>query len=752
LGSLFGSRPKSVTFSKNEYYPYLADLFQAISKVSPSEDSREPSLQTLATLIQDDEFYSTILYVNQAFSHNDNPDEMITAALPAIQSHPIFFHLGLAYRDGAKREEYQRQMDAAVVTYELFSVVSLGFETAGSEKWYQGKFMPFVFACTQADRENTRDMIYYHHHAAWRMPPGTPLFTVELLQNLCPNNPFVTVESFHRGWEFNAEEAKELLAKFRAYPNFRNTLMAIYRQNGMEDQTIEVMFEGLKADPHSNLAKQLANDCLERGDYEKAIEAFTIFAESPEAAKNIWVRADFMMKIGDVLFEYGKIEEAAPYYHDAASSQAQWGLLRYAHYLELVGQQEEAEKTMQQCMQAYPVFEPLCLWGVCYRGDSPNLPGAEKRALDYFSNGRRYHPLIYLSYCAGERHEEFFGKNVFIDCFLLEDNPLTGLLAYFEKLQNGEKEKAGILLKLLRHQKHLLRDTDIRFLTDNTFQSLSDFEFTDKEPYQVLAAMIELDQRSEKPGSLNPDEIEYLLSRVYKHVLEPGRIAWLVYAIGRYYEVCGEDEKAVDCYLRVISMRANFDLFPRTMSLKQLKARGLTHEEYLEMIKEDPNLPRQKPSTRTADILVRQLFRNYSDNPLETPLAGRRQNDDSSVTLGTPQPLLLGHYRTTKIVFQGSEIPENETVVWWRIPENGGWSISGTAFAGQLKTGIGQRREDGAYPITFGENEPLSGLVSFYQDGQVMLTISLVPGEEPQAMIPPVTSNSVRIVLQRELK
>lgn len=757
FGGLFGGgrREQTNTYTREGYFQHLSKVLDEMNKAAPSQDHFEPSLQALAAIIQDDEFYSSILYTHKAIGHNEDSDKVIDEALPVIGTHPIFFHLGLAYKDKEKREENQRQMNAAIVPYELFSEVSLSFEISGSERWGQGKFyVPFFFVCTLADRENVRDMIYYQQHAAWRSPRGMPIFPIDILRELCPNNPFTINEYINRGWTFNLEEAKAFTRQFKGYPNFRDSITRHYRENNLESLVTDLKIEDLKANPRRDLAEELAIEFLKRGDREKAVETLKAYTDSPQAAEQWYDRLMAMLRIGDILMEDGKIKEAEPYYTAIARAGTQWGMRRLAAYYEMTGRQEEAETLSRQCMKAYPNEGPVTLWATCLRGNSPNLDALTAEVFEYHADPKdanaKYHPLLNVAYCMGEKQEEWFGKNAFVDGYFEADNPVSGFMGYFDMLKKGEKEKAAILLKMLRHQFYAVSDADLALLSDGKIKSHRDYKVKFLEPYHIVAAIIAVDQQSAEPGSLNKEEIEHLLRRNYQHTLEQGRMHWLLYVLGRYYEACGNFEDAFDCYDRCIQMRSNFDVLPRTLAVHQLRKNGMEQEEYFAIIEGDPRLPTSNPSFDTANVLCRQLFRNFSENPVESqlaqPVADKPQKFED---FGSTKPFLSGYYRVEDVRFRGasSKVP---LAVWWHIPENAWWATHGTAHVGEIKTERGQQRSDGAYPVKLGEKEPLSALVSFFSEGKMVLTISLKPGVDPPSLTPPPDSDCVTVVLQRE--
>ena len=251
-----------------------------------------------------------------------------------------------------------------------------------------------------------------------------------------------------------------------------------------------------------------------------------------------------------------------------------------------------------------------------------------------------------------------------------------------------------------------------------------------------LAALVEADQRTEKPGNLDHMEVNFLLRSQFTHDLKHGYISQLFYLLGRYYDFCGHPEKANEYFRRVLAVRADFNNSLRCLTVKELRKSGLTNEEYVKYSQGDPKFPRFKSSNTVADILCRQHFRVYTESPSETvlerPAAAEpiAPTDFGETTAWNPKGTL---YKVTKILFGSEAVPENNIVVyWWFYTEKSQiCQTDGIGFNGTLPVHVSQQQPDGTYPLKFGtEEDAVSASASFHGDN-LALTVWLKPDTDP---------------------
>ena len=265
--------------------------------------------------------------------------------------------------------------------------------------------------------------------------------------------------------------------------------------------------------------------------------------------------------------------------------------------------------------------------------------------------------------------------------------------------------------------------------------------------------MFEFDQRQKQPGRLNQEEVDYLIRLFFKHDLAVEEAPWLLYMFGRYYDLCGEKDKALDCYRRVLGFRADFSYFLRCLAVKELRKSGMTDEQYVQWSQVDPRIPRQKLSPSHTDFFCRQHFRDYSDSPsasvLARPVAAVPVVPENIGKLTTRTP---GWYKVTSVLFRGEAIPEAESVVYWMVPEEKDgeeyrcWQTSGIATCTpNFWTLPEQRRPDGVYSLRFGEEKDGLPALAAFHDDKLTLVVSLKPEEEPDGIVPKPESSFVRV-------
>jgi hypothetical protein len=351
-------------------------------------------------------------------------------------------------------------------------------------------------------------------------------------------------------------------------------------------------------------------------------------------------------------------------------------------------------------------------------------------------------------------YPDTLGKDPMYDEFMRSNHSFWGLVTWFDLMERSdlspdEQTKAKELLPRIRG----LWFTDTRVADSGT--SLA---FLPKLPPQVnvhgsnnrLAALFEADQRKEKPGNLDPAEVEYLIGKDFENEFSVGAITGTLYPLGRYYAKCGEREKAIDSYRRILAITASFENLSRCLAVRELRKLGMSNDDYVKYSQGDPKFPRFKISEKAADVFVRQHFRIYTESPSATllarPVAAKPAvpANDEMATPWTP-----GLYRVTSANFRGEAVPANELVVHWKVPQANisEWNTYGIATVGTVPVQVSERR-DGIYPLKMGKENPVSVLASFQGD-RLVLVVSLNSDEEPKDIRPAPESDCVRIEMIR---
>jgi hypothetical protein len=322
-----------------------------------------------------------------------------------------------------------------------------------------------------------------------------------------------------------------------------------------------------------------------------------------------------------------------------------------------------------------------------------------------------------------------------------------------ENDSSADRNRAFWRLRRLR-QLFCSNTTKVDPETGQSIYPVLDKQLQVDSAYQQLAALIQVDQRNKTPGILNPVETEFLLQRTFTNDLNTGKFPFLLYILGCYYEMYDQRERAIDCFRRVLSVRADFAPFLRCLTVKELRKIGMTTDDYVRYSQGDPRFPRFQVSEKTADVLCRQLFRVYTESPIETMLAKSVAEQPARGTnFGEIADWSSGLYRVTRIIFRGEAFPANETDIFWKVPrendsDHEDWTTYGIAHVGALPTQLLPRRSTGIYALKFGKEEPLAAWASFH-DGRLALIVSLESGKAPTKMFPDADSNDVRIEMQK---
>ena len=128
LGRLFGGQPETKVFSQEDFFTDLALVLKTLSTTKPDNDSREPSLQTLATILRDEQFETVQEIGNGLNGRNGAAETVIEPAMPVLEDHPAFEFLTLNYRDHAARTSFwQRLLEKEKnIPYNLLSMKCYG--------------------------------------------------------------------------------------------------------------------------------------------------------------------------------------------------------------------------------------------------------------------------------------------------------------------------------------------------------------------------------------------------------------------------------------------------------------------------------------------------------------------------------------------------------------------------------------------------------------------------------------------------
>ncbi len=769
-GGLFSSLFGRETKGKKTYYTELAALLKSLSESAENNDRSEPSLAMLAVLIKDDEFKSVGQLGYGASSHNGALETYVEPALPLINDHPAMEYLAMGYRDEALKAPFWARLKRKSIPYNLLSQYCTGLDVNVFDTEYDGLFYSSNFiACMFADRENVRDMCRYYGKTVWTIPSGQYFFVVDLLFELCPKNPRAVGARIARGKNVDLEEAGRLYEKFGEYPNVRGALTEYYQRNNQPEKRLEMLQADYDANPTYELVNQLVDEYLRKNDSKKALSVMKHFARTPEADQKLH-RAKISERIGYIFLQDGKFEEAEPYFEYAAETHSGWGLRSLAIFRELTGRFEEARELFLIGQRSYPESGPFEWWGCCYRTNHAELPEATEAIVARYGrfreavarldsanvtpNETKNYQIIFPCYCTGHPFPKSLGEDPLVDKFLEDANGILGFLAWFEAVEKGDREKAERLLKLLRD--FWFFDEKVNPFLEKQRLAMPILQNRISLGYysQMLAALFELDQRSEKPGSLKPEEVDYLV-HVQQGSDNDNTFLWVLYLLGRYYTLCGEQEKGLECYRRALGIRYLFDDYLRALIVRELRKAGLAEEDYLKFSQSDPGISHVTISYDRADVFCRQHFRDYSESPstslLARPVAA---NPAKTSDFGKPTPLVSGFYKVTNILFRGDSIPENETVLYWRIPETGrendkNWGTYGIAAICSFETDLQEPRPDGAYPLRLGVGETALSALAAFSDGSLALVVSLKPGEVPTSLTPEPGSNCVRVEMRK---
>ncbi|GHT41541.1 hypothetical protein FACS189443_3460 [Planctomycetales bacterium] len=726
----FGSEPHD--FDIKEYYLKLAGLLKSLRE---TEISGEPSFQMLASLIEDREMTTVYLITSHLWGRNGYPETIFEPAKAALGSHPIFNYVGLNAREPSLKASYQKKVQETDVNYELVYRANYG---AAQDK------NPHKYSSDLMDNENFSDNIY--------VQPNSP----RTIQNLIALD------------RIRVADYEKTLKKYAAFSNVREAIASKYFDYGFYEEIVALYRDDIQRELPMDYGRIYNYDyaCRLLNKPDDAINAWKAYMETPDADNGLG-RANAASIIGKIMLRYGNsdrgdFEDAEQYFQYAAATHSGWGLNGYGNYCELAGKLKEAEKLHQAREQSYPESGPFWLWSFYYRTNRSGLATATNGIVQRFERfskakesdnatkiANKIIPADYVafSYCNDTPIPEFYSKQPYRKIFLDECDGFFGFLAYFDAVAKKDKQNAGWLLDFLRG-KWWAQDGKGHF--GYSEQGIH-------QAFKILAAMVESDQREPKPGVLNEAEVDNLLQNV---CLDDAMLAKLLYCLGRYYEQCGETEKAKNTYRRVLSLRNAFSpWYMRSMAVKELRRLGMKKSGYHDWSRENPKIPILTRLLKYADLFARQHFRDYSKSPAESQLA-RPAAANGSVSFfdfGEAKPTIPGNYDVTKVIFRGETIPAEKIAILYTIYPNGWWRCWGTAYNLQFYPNFGERRPDGAYPLTVGAYDPVNaagkyelvkGLAAFYDD-HLVFVFSLTPGKEPTTLQPDADSDFVRVEMKK---
>ena len=737
----------------------MAAVIKALSATTPANDPSELSLQSLAMLIKDEQF-TTVLRIGRGLTgHNSAAERIIEPAIPLLEDHPVFEFLSLFYRDRAASMPFWHRLTAKKIPYGLLSmncIGDIGFTKDKSATHFL--YSPDYAACLFADLENLRDITCYHNQAVKSLAHDQHYFLVDVFQQLCPKNPHTAAIRLTRDSTLSKEDVTMFQNEYGEYPVVRNPLLWYYENHGALDAHLENLLAGFEAQPTRDFSQQLVNEYLNRNEPDKAIDVLKKYMVSPDAQKML-NHASASHDIGGILLSQGKIEEAEPYIVAAGRTYSGWGLERLAQYYEITGQFAEAEKVYLAASRNYPEVGPFFWWTFCYATNRPNLRQATNEALQHIVAAQavtmrvddNYRRALCVCYCMDLPYLPQLGPDPLFIQFEIASSGLRGLMVWFDhKEKNRPNHAAEMIWRVWGLMFPFAVDREINDVPPQVFPVMIK-QVKVLDDYNRLAALIAVDQRTEKPGQFDPAEVEFLIRKTFINDLNVGAAPGTLYLLGRYYAMCGEQEKAVECFRRLLAIPGIFDREIRNYAIKELRKWGFSTEDYIKYSQSDPQIPRFTISDAIADVLCRQHFRVYTESPSQTILARPVAAEPvTPVDEGKTTDWTSGLYKVTSIQFRGSAIPAKETSVCWIVPKDDrtDWSTFGIASVGPLPTQVLPQRSDGIYPLRFGKNDFVHALASFH-GSRLILVISLDPDEEPKDIRPVPESSCVRIEMTK---
>ena|GEM_PF-4062132 len=470
----------------------------------------------------------------------------------------------------------------------------------------------------------------------------------------------------------------------------------------------------------------------------------------------------------------GTVRAAESFFSAAARTHAGWGLSALAEYYEVMGQFDAAETLYHAFRHSYALSHPYYLWGFVFRTNQPNIEEEAEALLQWYvrsqdpdteiraANPMQRYRILYLCYLMDIPYPEQLGTFPLFEEFRRSNNAFPAFLAWLDGIEKEKtsQEVPGETASILPMLRNLYFMPPNNTLDADSQQSPFSVLFRPRRidsAFQMLAALFVADQRSEKPGTLDSDEIDFILRSTQDNAITKGLTQAILYTLGRYHAIYGQDAVAQDYFQRVLASRAFFNHFKRTFAVKELRKYGLTNEEYIRYSQGDPRMPVFNISKEIADVLCRQHFRIYTESPSATllarpladsPIAQISQEDYGQATDWTP-----GLYRVTGVQFRGVALPTAATGhIHWMVPRHeeentGDWSTFGIAMVGPVPTQTLNRHPTGYYPVRFGSENPVSALASFHGD-RLVLIIAL-DGQQPESITIIPESNNIRIEMTK---
>ena len=747
LGWLSGRQTATSDFSMPTFHLDLAKVLKALSETTPANDPVEPSLQVLATLIQDEQFQTVRLVSSMYTRRNGDAAGVVEPAKPVIEDHPAFDFLVLTYRDTVIRDTFRRHLleKDTKIPYNLFSQACRGMVELWHSTETQTVYAPYYAAGFFADMENIRDATYYHDQASRILGAAQPYFIIDVLQQLAPTSPNTVAVRVKRSNTISLEGMEEIQQTFGTYSGVAKELAWYYERRGQTDRWIEALRTAYDVEPTYAIMTRLIAAYLSNDEPDKAIEVARTFLESPEAETGL-SNARATQSIGRILFQQGKFEEAEPYFVHTARTGSAWGLRQMGQYYEVLGRFDDAERMYRALWQSYPDVGSglFTLWAFYYSTNHPKFDETTAAIFERFNrfrtgdsatraaNRTRSPYILYPCYCLDLPYPEELGDNSLGTEFLRSGDGIMGFLVWLEYMEKNDREKADLILYRLRDLWALREHADPFAAAQQRLNPPPSTRNAVPMPFRQIAAMIEADQRTDNPGNLDSAEVHFLLQRLLPDSFNTGD-AQLLYILGRYHALHGQTEKANDYYRRVLAVRSNFDHALRCLTVKELRKSGMNTGAYIEYSQGDAQFPSFKHSTNVADVLVRQHFRVYTESPSATLLAMPAAAEPVAVTdFGEITAWNPGWYKVTKALFRGNAVPENDLVVYWqyfgeRTPNA---RTHGIAHGGPLLQQVSSRQPDGTYPLQIGNFDTVSASLSFHGNN-LALTVWIKPDEDP---------------------
>lgn len=535
-------------------------------------DQSEMSWQVLGSLIREVSFTQAAFrayWLKDVGAPASALDRYIDTSGASLRTHR-FWDLLDAYHSARGASALERVVaDSHVLFKRLYRVTGFDLLLCGGfdyEKWRPHSPAFSSRLRLQYAMPNVRNQFYANVREALRQPltdENNKTGVVDRI-SVSPSNPWLVQYRIEHEWDsISRDQVDEWWDKYQAFPEVRRSIALQYARSGQNAEAIKRISSILDStdEPDCALFLSLGDAHMAEGNIDGFVDAYRQFLEHP-GRRNIGDIA-WAGYLGGLTVLGTERQDLADFFLErAADTPTDQGRLALAILRELQGRTEEADEILRKRIDGRPNAALDYYW-FCLRVQPGRLDDASAIVREAFqpvqpvlrdnrfgSTGTTYN--LWASITGDVERSELVGRLTrrHADPF----QRLHGMLLEME----GQRESAPQLPPRFA-------PCPTRFLTGS------------RPCLEIL--LRKFSEASMGNTSISDDEIERIVEEA-----PSWETANVLYFVAKYLELCGEEERAFHYWRRTVKLPV-IRKTNRNLAVYELRKRGMTDEEYRELIR-----------------------------------------------------------------------------------------------------------------------------------------------------------------------